>query len=464
MNNSNIYSTILLILAFIFFGKVSFTQNDSIVNLTLQDALKLTEENNPAIKNSKLDILIANKKIWETTAIGLPQVSGKISYQNIFKVPTAQFGERAFYMPDSTQVPNQMPINDVGDLRNFYVETPPMELGVKQNITYNLTISQLIFSGEYIVGLQATKAFKQLMELSESKSINDAKESVKQAYYLVLVAEENLKILKSGYELIDKTYNELVQINKVGYIEETDVDQLKINKTNLENMIASVERQVVLAYDLLKFQIGLENTKEIKLTDNLESIIGQENANQYINSEFKIDNNPDYQLMLNQVKLTKLSLKREKTKFLPSIAAFYRYEKLQKEPMFNFSMPHILGIAMEIPIFGSGMKLSRVGQAKLELEKSNNNLEKVEQGLNLQYLKTKNEYITSYNQYISLKENVSLTKKIYDRTLVKYKEGLSTSQELTLVQNQHLTTQSNYFNTILDVLNKKATLEKLLSK
>ncbi|OFX51647.1 MAG: hypothetical protein A2046_09815 [Bacteroidetes bacterium GWA2_30_7] len=460
MNNSKFYSNIFLLILVIFLYKNSFAQKDSIVNLTLQDALILTEENNQAIKNSKIDIIIAKKKIWETTAIGLPQVNGKISYQNIFKVPEVSFG-KAFYIPDN--VPAETPINNVGDLRNFYIETPPLALGVKQNITFDLTVSQLVFSGEYIVGLQATKAFKQLMELSESKTINDAKESVKQAYYLVLVAEENFKILKSGLELIDKTYSELIQINKAGYIEETDVDQFKINKTNLENMIASVERQVNLAYDLLKFQIGLENTKGIKLLDNLESIISQENAEQYINSEFKIDNNPDYQLMLNQVTLTKLSLKREKSKFLPSIAAFYRYERLQKAPSFNFSIPHIFGVGMEIPIFGSGMKLSRVGQAKLELEKSNNTLEKVEQGLTLQYLKTKNEYITSYNQYLSIKENVSLTKKIYERTLIKYKEGLSSSQELTLVQNQHLTTQASYFNTILDVLNKKATLEKLVS-
>ncbi|OFX18955.1 MAG: hypothetical protein A2033_01360 [Bacteroidetes bacterium GWA2_31_9] len=447
------YLKIVILLIAIVLSNFSFAQKDSIINLSLQDALKLTEENNQSIKNAKLDVIIAKKKIWETTSIGLPQVSGKIAYQNIFDPPVMTM----YSTPPVFTNPND-------PLAHYHkLDSAELTLGVKQNITFDLTVSQLIFSGEYIVGLQATKAFKQLMELSESKSINDAQESVKQAYYLVLVAEENFKILKSGLELIDKTYNELVQINKAGYIEETDVDQLKINKTNLENMIASVERQVNLAYDLLKFQIGLENSAELKLTDNLESIISQEDANQYINSEFKTENNTDYQLMMNQVTLSKLSLKREKSKFLPSIAAFYRYERLQHEAQFNFNMPHILGVSMEIPIFGSGMKLSKVGQAKLELEKSNNNLEKVEQGLTLQYLKTKNEYITSYNQYLAIKENVTLTQKIYERTLVKYKEGLSSSQELTLVQNQHLTMQTTYFNTILDVLNKKATLEKLMS-
>ena len=38
MNNLKLYSKIFMILAFILLGKISFTQNDSTVNLTLDDA------------------------------------------------------------------------------------------------------------------------------------------------------------------------------------------------------------------------------------------------------------------------------------------------------------------------------------------------------------------------------------------------------------------------------------------
>src|SRR3989339_1271868 len=55
--------------------------------LTLQEAVDFALKNSADIKNAQIDIEIAKKKIWETTAIGLPQVSAKFAYQNIFKVP-----------------------------------------------------------------------------------------------------------------------------------------------------------------------------------------------------------------------------------------------------------------------------------------------------------------------------------------------------------------------------------------
>ena len=46
---------------------------------TLEEAQKFALANSPVLKNSNLDLEIAKKKIWETTAIGLPQVNGKFS-------------------------------------------------------------------------------------------------------------------------------------------------------------------------------------------------------------------------------------------------------------------------------------------------------------------------------------------------------------------------------------------------
>ena len=57
---------------------------------------------------------------------------------------------------------------------------------------------------------------------------------------------------------------------------------------------------------------------------------------------------------------------------------------------------------------------------------------------------------------------MELAKKIYDRTLIKYKQGVSSSIDLTQMQNQYLTTQGNYFNVILQLLNANSNLNKSL--
>jgi len=54
--------------------------------------------------------------------------------------------------------------------------------------------------------------------------------------------------------------------------------------------------------------------------------------------------------------------------------------------------------------------------------------------------------------------------KIYQKTEIKYREGISTSLELSQTYNQFLTAQIDYLTSILDLLNKKSELEKELTK
>jgi hypothetical protein len=139
-------------------------QNQS--SFTLQQAQDYAVKNAYSIKTSQIDLENAKKKIWETTAIGLPQISGSVAYQNIFKAPEMSFGP-SFYV-EKNQAGN--PINVGADLYQFYHASEPMALGVKENITYTLSATQIIFNGEYLVGLQASRVFYQMSDQALQKS------------------------------------------------------------------------------------------------------------------------------------------------------------------------------------------------------------------------------------------------------------------------------------------------------
>ena len=116
-------------------------------------------------------------------------------------------------------------------------------LGVKDNTTFDFTLSQLIFSGEYIVGLHAVKIIKQVSEKALIKTEDMTKESVAGTYYLILVLGESVKVLKESLTTIDRTYNEQVKMNEQGFNEDTDVDQIKISRSNLIRLITAIESQ-----------------------------------------------------------------------------------------------------------------------------------------------------------------------------------------------------------------------------
>jgi len=427
------------------------------LKLSLPDAQAFALQNNRTIRSSKIDIQHAEKQVWENLATGLPQFSVAANYLHQFVVPEISFGS---YL-DVNVLPDG--VLNKSDIVNAYKNSPSFPLGIRNNTTIDFTVSQLIFSGEYLVGLQATKVVKEMTEKSLEKTEKETKESVAGTYHLILVLGENERVLSKSLKSVDKTYNELVKMNEQGLNEETDVDQVKISKSNIQTLITSIESQKQISVKLLKYQLGLGFDQDIELTDSLPGLIEQGKMQYLTSTAFDINNSVDYQLVNYQEKISALMLKREKSKYLPTISAFYRHEEQTNMPAFNFAVKDVVGASLSIPIFTSGMRNARVSEAKFDLAKSDLAKENAEQGLIMEFETAKSTYQTAYSNFITNKESMDLSHKVYDKTVIKYKEGVSSSFELTQNQNQFLTAESNYYNSVLALLNAKAKLDRILS-
>lgn len=452
----------LLIITFITISFNIEVNGQEITRLSLKEAQDLAIVNNTTMKNAEIDLQLAKKKIWETTAIGLPQISGQVNYQHLFQVPMVSFGgitSLATNLPPDMNVTSDDIINE-----NVYLAfTPgePLPLGVKDNTTLDFTVSQLVFSGEYLVGLRASKVFYLISDQGKIKAESEVKESVANTYSLVLVLMNNLDVMSQSLENLNKTLSEMRAMYQQGFIENTDVDQVELTTLTLENSLTSIERQVKSASDLLKFQIGLPMEREITLTDSLELLAQDVNLESLISNSFKVENNIDYQILDTQVRLGKLNLQREKTTFLPSIAAVYRHTEKFKKIEFDFTPSDIFMLTINVPLVSSGQRISKVQQRKLEYEKAVNNKDDVSRGLMLQYSNARDELISAFDSYNNVKKNLELTNRIYQKTLIKYREGLSSSMDLTQAQNQFLSAQAEYTNNIYSLLIAKNKLTKL---
>ena len=74
------------------------------------------------------------------------------------------------------------------------------------------------------------------------------------------------------------------------------------------------------------------------------------------------------------------------------------------------------------------------------------------------------DFQTAFESYQTQAQNIDLSQKIYDQTVIKYKEGISSSLEVTQVHDQYLNAVNSYNSSILEVLNAKTSLEIVLSK
>lgn len=289
------------------------------------------------------------------------------------------------------------------------------------------------------------------------------KESIANTYSLVLIMEGNLKILQNSLTNLQKTLVEMREINKQGLNEDTDVDQIELTSLNIENAVSTVKRQVDASYDLLKFQMGIPLEDKIALKDGLESMLININLANLTSKQFNIQDNITYKIMATQEKFGKLALKREISNYLPNLAAFYRHTELVNQPTFNFTPKDIIGLTLNVPIFSSGQRMVMVQQRKMELDKINISKLKAIEGVKLDYSNALNDMNSTYEKYQNEKKNIDLTKRVYDKTLVKFQEGISSSLDLTTVHNQYLSAQTNYYDAIYKLLTAKNKLDRILN-
>lgn len=432
---------ILLLLA-IFLGGAGVVSAQEPIQLSLEEAVRMAQERNTSVLNSQLDLEIAQKKIKETIAMGLPHIDLKSAYTFLPIVPTLSFG-----MPGDD--PDAPPAE-------------PIELGVKNNLTTDLTASQLIFSGAYIVGIEATKVYYNMSVQNDEKTRLDVNQSVINTYQLIQLSEESLNILKLNLENVLQTQYEVSEMYNQGFMEKTDVDQLEVTANVLRNSISQVENNLEMSYRLLKIQLGIEEITPVAVSDSTASYESLMLASDMlIAEEFVLENNVDYKIVLTSKELAELNVRVEKSTYLPVITGFYNRTHKLNSPAFDFTPKDVFGLNLSMPIFASGQRKALIDQRKLEVEKRENTRLFVSSSLIMQANQIKSAVELKANKYKNQKMSKELSDEIYQRTLEKYKQGMATSLDLANTQTQYLNNLTNYYQFMFDLQGSISDLEKL---
>lgn len=417
---------------------------------SLEQAISHALSNNYSAVNANRDIAMAKKKKWETTAMGLPQISAGLDYQNNFEL-------------QKSLIPAQFFGGQPGEFAE-------VAFGTKHNMNARGTWSQIIFDGSYIVALQASKTYLKYYENAQKNTVVSVKEMVINTYGNVLLAEESLAILQKNKATLEKTLFETNEIFKNGLIEEENVEQLQITLATINSNLIYTERLLEIARKMLKVTLGMELTDTLVLTDKLDQLSVANMDLAFAQTEFTLANNVNYQMAQNFSEQRQLELKLEKSKALPSMYANvnFGYNAFNNQFAFftenqkwmNYSN---LGVSLNVPIFSSFMRSARTQQARIAVDKANTQLKEAEQKLQLQFDKAKSDYEFSIEEYNSAKNNLRLAERIEKKQAIKFAEGLSSSFEFNEAQRQLYTAQQNYLQSMTNIINKKAALAAVLN-
>lgn len=427
-----------------------FAQSDesTVHSFSVTEAMEYAAKNNLNTQNARLDVDAAQKRIWETAASGLPQVNATANYNNNLSLAT-------------TLIP---------DFFNNPSEKIEVQFGTRHFASAGLSASQLIFSGQYIIGLQTARLFREFSMKNLSLSEQQIKEAVLQSYYLVLLARNSLIALKGNLDNMETTFEETKEMYNAGFVGQNDVDQLEITLTDLQNAVASMERQVVATKNLLKYQMGLELDDEIHLTDSLSVMVESLEYQSLMSINFDVRQNLNYQILSDQENLALMDLKAKRTEFMPTLSAFFSLDYTAQRDEFNFFDTNedwyeasAIGLSLNIPLFSSGMRTAGLAQKKIEYEKAKNSKNFTARGLEVEFIQAKYDLANAYEQFKRDEKNLKLTRKVSANTNTSFNEGLATSLELTQVNDQYLQTLSNYTSSMVEFLNAKMKLDVLMN-
>jgi outer membrane protein len=444
-------------------------QAQEVKRFSLEEAQQYAVDNNYQIKNAKTDIEIAKQRVKENTALGLPQVNASASYSYFMDIPTTLIPD--FLTPAIVGVNENLfglePTQPISDEPQYFEAS----FGSPHNATWGASVSQLIFSGQYLIGLKAAKAYATLTQSTYMKNEIEIRDAVAKAYFPVIIIQENKNYLDSTLTSMKKMLYETEELFKNGFREDTDVDQMKLMIADFETALTYMDNRLELAYNMLKFMLGLKIEDQIEATESLDALLTSLNSEFLVNSRFDFNNNIDYNLLKKGEQLTYLQMKLRKSEYLPTMSAYYQYQKNGLRDQFDFFdfsknwfPSQVLGVQLDIPIWSSGMRKYKVNQAKLALDKVQVQDAELQQRLNLTVETYRSEFNNAYLIYNNQIKSLDIAKKIYQKTEIKFKEGISNSFELSTSYNQYLGAEIDYLTSILDLLMKKSDLDKLLTR
>lgn len=435
--------TYLSLLAFLLTGFSAVAQDTTNVgnsipqNATLQECIDFALKNQASVQQALIDEEIGKRDIASALSGWFPQISADASYNYNVKIPTNVIGDQV------------------------------IQFGQKHTSALLFQADQRILDPSL---LQASKAAKyvrlQNAQNTESSRINITV-AVSKAFYDVLTSEEQIKIIDENIARIKKQLADANARYETGLVDKTDYKRAQITLSNTEAERKRTVEMLKYKYAYLKELIGANVNQPLQLSykagDTMESEMLVDTT-QILQFERRIE----FQQLLTQQRLQQINTQYNKWTFLPNLSAFYNYAWDWRtnnglSSLYDVDYPRsVLGVTLSIPIFQGTKRVQEIRKSKLQEKRIDWDITNLRNQINTQHQQALATYKANLNDWKTAKENVELSKEVYNTIKLQYDEGIKTYLDLMTAETDLRTTQINYLNALYAVLSGKLDVQQAL--
>lgn len=406
-----------------------------VLTVSLKEAQDYAVKQNRTLRNASLEVQQAYAARWQTIAAMLPQVDASYSYSDYlgYSATLSMAG-----VPIDINMPN------VG------------ALGVTASVGIN---------GQAVVGALLNNIAIEMKKLALEKSESELRGSVMGAYVSV-------QALKSISDLLDSSLVNIQELEamtrhavEAGAAEQTSADQIRVRVNALKNNINAQKRSIELATNSLKVLLDVPVETELILTESMDEVLSPARVLDLLGQNFAIENNLNYKLLAKQVELAKKNVHMAGWAYGPTVGVGYSYtnQKYYGEGGMRMTPPNVVQVNVKMPLWSSGKRAAGVVEKKIALEEAKNNLSETTDNLEIQYRQLCYNLTSAYETYVTEKENLEVSQRVFTSATNKYKYGASSNLELTNASNDLIAAQSSYVQSILALVDAQVELEKFLN-
>jgi outer membrane protein len=433
------YFSLLVLLFTGFSSKAQDTakvSNSISQNATLQECIDYALKNQATVQQALIDEEIGKKDIASALSGWFPQISADASYNYNIKIPTNVIGDQV------------------------------IQFGQKHTSALVLQADQKILDPSLIQASKAAKYVRlQNAQNTESSRINITV-AVSKAFYDVLTSEEQIKIIDENISRIKKQLADANARYETGLVDKTDYKRAQITLSNTEAEKKRTIEMLKYKYAYLKELVGVDVSHPLQLSYDGKAMEGEMlvDTTQLLEFERRIE----YQQMLTQQRIQHINTQYNKWTFLPNLSAFYNYAWDWRtnngfSNLYDVDYPRsVLGVTLSLPIFQGTKRIQEIKKSKLQEERIDWDIINLKNQINTQHQQAMATYKANLNDWKTAKENVELSKEVYNTIKLQYDEGIKTYLDLMTAETDLRTTQINYLNALYAVLSGKLDVQQAL--
>lgn len=430
---------VLLLWALCFGAGIHQANAGEVLQLTLDEALKIALSDNPTIKVADQDI-------------ELKKVSAKEAWQSL------------------------LPTVDLNGTITYTIKTATMNIGGNQvkmgndaSNTWNgaLNISLPVYAPAVYRTMKMTQDDIALAAEKSRASRLDLINQVTKAYYQLMLAQDSYAVLQKSYNYSEENYKVVKAKYEQGSVSEYDKISAEVQMRNIKPNVVAAANAVNLAKTQMKVLLGIGDPElEIQIQDNLknyEQTVHEYDPLQQVSLE---QNTTLRQFNFNQ-KMLDHSLRIQKSSFIPTLALNYQY---QYQALFNqnfqfwnynWTPSSTVALTLSIPLYHAD-NFTKMKTTRIQMQQLAENRLNTERQLNMQVQTYLDNMQASNEQMASNKESVAQAEKGLLIAQKRYDVGRGTILELNSSEVALTQAELTYNQAIYDYLTARADLDCLI--